>query len=266
MHIIDASFPTLLGRDWIKALFGPDWLLKLVNNVSDLPDSCEQQRQEFITEMKSSPVFLPGIGNVQGYEARLNLKPGARPRFLKARGAAFAIKDKVCDELNRMIDDGLLVKVDYSEWATPIVPVSKPDGQIRVCGDYKSTLNPALDTKVYPLPTIEECFASMVGGQLFTKIDIKQAYNSIRLREADQILTTINTQIGLLKWVRIPFGINSAGAQFQATIDELLLGIPFTCCRVDDILISGRTDREHMGNVREVMKRLEKAGFRCRKR
>jgi len=62
-------------------------------------------------------------------------------------------------------------------------------------------------------------------------------------------------------WTRLPFGINSAGAQFQATIDEVLTGIDQTCCRVDDILITGRNDEEHKANVREVVRRLENAGF-----
>ena len=263
LHIVDTGFPTLLGRDWIKVLFGSDWLSKLVNSVS-LPDAGEC-RKAFVEEMKSSPIFLPGIGDVKGYEAKLSLKPNARPKFCKARVPPFAIKDKVCDTLQKMVVDGRLSKVDHSEWASPIVPVVNPsDGSIRVCGDYKTTLNPALDTKTYPLPTVEECFASMVGGQLFTKIDIKQAYNSIRLREQDQILTTLNTQIGLVMWTRLPFGINSAGAQFQCTMDEVLLGISHTCCRVDDILVSGRSDQEHMVNAREVVTRLEKAGFKCR--
>ena len=74
----------------------------------------------------------------------------------------------------------------------------------------------------------------------------------------------MNTQLGLLMWTRLPFGINSAGAQFQATIDEVLTGIDQTCCRVDDILITGRNDEEHKANVREVVRRLENAGFRCR--
>ena len=262
LFIVDANFPTLLGRDWIKVIFGPDWLSRFVNHVS-FPDENER-RQTFIEKIKENPIFRSEIGDVHGYEARLNLKPDARPRFCKARVAAFAIKDKVVDELNKMIADGRLIKVDNSDWASPIVPVVKPDGTIRVCGDYKSTLNPALDTKVYPLPTLEECFKEMVGGQLFTKIDIKQAYNSIRLREEDQILTTLSTGIGLLKWCRLPYGINSAGAQFQSIIDEVLLGISHTCCRVDDILITGRNDDTHMANVQQVVTRLEDAGFRCR--
>ena len=262
LHIVDASFPTLFGRDWISVMFGSDWFKRVVNNVS-LSEGNERT-ESFIKEMKMSPIFRPEIGDVQGYEARLNLKPDVRPRFCKARVTAFAIKEKVCDELKKMIADGRLIKVDHSDWASAVVPVVKPDGSIRVCGDYKSTLNPALDTKVYPLPTVDECFAEMVGGQLFTKIDIKQAYNSLRLRQQDQILTTLNTALGLLKWGRLPYGINSAGAQFQATIDEVLSGISHVCCRVDDILITGRDDEKHMANVREVVSRLEKAGFRCR--
>ena len=133
-----------------------------------------------------------------------------------------------------------------------------------VCGDYKSTLNSALDTKIYPLPTVDECFAEMVGGKLFTKIDIRSACNSLKLREGDRILTTMNTELGLLMWTRLPFGINSAAAQFQSTIDEVLLGIDQTCCRVDDILITGQNDKEHMSNVKQVVDRLEQAGFRCK--
>ena len=261
LHVVDSCFPTLLGRDWIEVIFGPDWFTRLVNAATV---STGDDNVKFAEEMKKSSIFQPGIGVVKGYEARLDLKEGARPKFCKARVTAFSIRDKVETTLRNMISEGLLVPVDHSEWASPIVPVAKPDKSIRVCGDYKSTLNPALDTKTYPLPTVEECFASIAGGQLFTKIDIKSAYNSLILRKCDQTLTTMNTQLGLLMWTRLPFGINSAGAQFQATIDEVLTGIDQTCCRVDDILITGRNDEEHKANVREVVRRLENAGFRCR--
>ena len=211
LHVVDSCFPTLLGRDWIEVIFGPDWFTRLVNAAAV---STGDDNVKFAEEMKKSSIFQPGIGVVKGYEARLDLKEGARPKFCKARVTAFSIRDKVETTLKNMISEGLLVPVDHSEWASPIVPVAKPDKSIRVCGDYKSTLNPALDTKTYPLPTVEECFASIAGGQLFTKIDIKSAYNSLILRKCDQTLTTMNTQLGLLMWTRLPFGINSAGAQF----------------------------------------------------
>ena len=176
LHVVDSCFPTLLGRDWIEVIFGPDWFTRLVNAATV---STGDDNVKFAEEMKKSPIFQPGIGLVKGYEARLDLKEGARPKFCKARVTAFSIRDKVEITLKNMIGEGLLVPVDHSEWASPIVPVAKPDKSIRVCGDYKSTLNPALDTKTYPLPTVEECFASIAGGQLFSKIDIKSAYNSL---------------------------------------------------------------------------------------
>ena len=78
---------------------------------------------------------------------------------------------------------------------------------------------------VYPLPTAEDCFVEMKGGQHFSKIDIKQAYNSLPLREQDQLLATINTHQGLYKPLVLPYGINSASGIFQSVIDQELKGL-----------------------------------------
>jgi hypothetical protein len=119
--------------------------------------------------------------------------------------------------------------VDHLEYASPVVPIVKEEySHLR---DYKSTVNPNLDTKVYPLPVVEDCFSAMVGGKLFSKLDIKQAYNNLELRECDQIITTINTHKGLYKWSRLPYGISSTSAIFQCTMDKVLYGIPGVVCR-----------------------------------
>ena len=118
---------------------------------------------------------------------------------------AFSIRDKAETTLKNMISEGLLVPVDHSEWASPIVPVAKPDKSIiRVCGDYKSTLNPALDTKTYPLLTVEECFASIAGGQLFTKIDLNE--HTVETTDVDK--TSVRNQLPVLSQatLNLPFG------------------------------------------------------------
>ena len=76
-----------------------------------------------------------------------------------------------------MVMEGNLEKIDYSEWATPIVAVMKPDGSVLVCGDYKVTLNPCLKVNQHTLPRIEESFQTMNCGKKFTKLDLAQAYN-----------------------------------------------------------------------------------------
>ena len=95
----------------------------------------------------------------------------------------FALKDKIADELLRLEKEGVLEKVDSAEWATPIVPVLKPDNTVRICGDYKVTINPILDVPAYPLPTAEEIFSKLNGGQKFSKLDLSHAYQQVLLDE-----------------------------------------------------------------------------------
>jgi hypothetical protein len=78
-------------------------------------------------------------------------------------------------ELSRLENEGILSKVDTSEWASPIVPVMKPNGSVRICGDFKTTVNSMLNVDQYPLPRIDEIFATLAGGQKVTKIDLRQA-------------------------------------------------------------------------------------------
>ncbi|PIK49152.1 hypothetical protein BSL78_13986 [Apostichopus japonicus] len=86
------------------------------------------------------------------------------------------VKEQVTEEINRLVKEGILEKVEYSEWAAPVVPVKKPDGKIRLCGDYKVTINPELETTEYPLPRPEELYAKLNGGQKFSKLDLTSAY------------------------------------------------------------------------------------------
>ena len=223
----------------------------------------EESVQRRLDEIKKSIIFCPGIGDVIGYEAELQLKDEYRPVFRKNRSVPFALKDKIEATLDQMEDSGILRRVDHSQFASPVVPVLKDDQTVRICGDYKSTLNPALETKQYPLPSVEECFAPMAGGMLVTRLDIRQAYNNMRLRESDQKLTTMNTSKGLYAWTRLPYGVSSSTAIFQSTMDRVLQGMSRVACRVDDIILTGKDNEEHLTTLEEVIHRLETANFRC---
>lgn len=264
LYVIDGQFPTLFGREWIRVFFGDSWLSRLVGDTVHQLKVRANDHERFITSVKKSKVFEPGIGLVQGFEAALDLKVDVKPRFCKARPVPFALKEKVGEALDKGEAEGILERVDFSEFASPAVPVLKEDKTVRICGDYKSTLNPCIDTKVYPLPSVEDCFAEMVGGDLFSKIDIKQAYNNIPLRPSDRSLTTINTHQGLYQWTRLPYGVSSSSAIFQSAMDRVLTGIKGVVCRVDDILITAPSDELHKSRVKEVLNRLEEAGFRCK--
>jgi len=132
--------------------------------------------------------------------------------------------------------------VEFTERAAPIVPVVKQDGSVRICGDYKCTVNQVSKLDNYPIPKTDDLLATLGGGNKFTKLDMSQAYQQLLLDEESKKFTTINTHKGLYQYNRLPFGVSSAPGIFQRTMENLLQGIPHVVVRVDDILGSGKND------------------------
>ena len=136
----------------------------------------EQSTQIAVLKKKYSQVFSAGLGTMLHFKACLTVKPEAKPVFFRPRSIPFAFKETVEAELDRLEAEGIIEKVSSSEWAALIVPIPKGDGNIRVCGDYKITINPYLVVDQHPLPKPEELFLSLSGGQKFNKIDLSHAY------------------------------------------------------------------------------------------
>nr|XP_055038341.1 uncharacterized protein K02A2.6-like [Misgurnus anguillicaudatus] len=196
---------------------------------------------------------------------KLTVKPDSQPRCLKARPVAYAIKPKVEAELERLVQAGVLRPVHTSEWATPIVPVLKKDGSLRLCGDFKVTINPILTPEQYPLPRIEDLFSNLAGGQQFSKIDLCQAYLQMHVDPNSQKFLTIVTHKGMYQYQRLPFGISSAPALFQRAMDQILSGLTGVQCYLDDLLITGKDDQEHLSNLEATLQRLQNFGLKVRK-
>ena len=158
------------------------------------------------------------------FRAKLDVKKDAHPIFMKPRSVPFAIKEAIEEELKRLEAAGIIEKVPHSKWAAPILPVPKGDGKIRLCGDYKVTVNQSLEIDQYPLPKPEDLFASLSGGEKFSKIDLTQAYLQMTLEEESREYVTVNTHMGLFRYTRLPFRIASALAIFQRTMNTIYKG------------------------------------------
>ena len=180
---------------------------------------------------------------------------------MKARLVPYSVRKKVEDELNRLQELGIISPVSWSEWETPIVVVPKQDGAIRLCGDFKVSVNPALKIDMYPLPKVEDIFATLGKGELYSKIDLLQAYNQLEVEVASRNLLTINTHKGLFQYNRVPFGIAAAPAIWQRTLELVLQGIPRVHCLLDDIIIAGRDEEEHFRLLKQVMAQLDQHNF-----
>ena len=160
--------------------------------------------------------------------------------------------------------EGIIEPIEHSDWASPVMCVPKEDGTIRLCGDYKRTLNPNCCVDQYPLPRVDEMLASLAGCKRFSKIDLSRAYLQLNLDSESRQYTTLNTHKGLFRFTRLPFGVASASPIFQRTIEGVLRGIEHVLVRADDILVSGLDDDEHFRNLREVLDRLHQAGLRVK--
>ena len=131
------------------------------------------------------------------------------------------------------------MKVDTSEWATPIVPVVKGNGDVRICDDFKVMVNQAIKVDKYTVPRIEDIFTKLSNGKMFSKLDLRQAFLQLECEDSSKELLTVNTHRGLYCYNRLLYGILSAPAIWQRTIDQILQGIPGVQCILDDMVITG---------------------------
>ena len=253
--VVKGGGTTLLGRDWLQQL-RLDW-----KTIFSLHSTLNLQQ---VLDCHSS-VFTDELGTFNKSKVKFYLKENSKPLFLKARQVPFALRDRVAAELDRLQAAGIITPAKFSQWATPIVPIVKKDGSIRVCGDFRQTVNKHAKTEIYPLPRIEELFTTLSGGQSFTTLDLSHAYLQLELEEESQELVTINTHKGLYRYKRLPFGVASAPAIFQRTMEATLQGLPMVSVYLDDILVSGKTQQEHLANLNEVLTRLESAGLRLKR-
>ncbi|UTT89380.1 hypothetical protein NDA17_000487 [Ustilago hordei] len=135
--------------------------------------------------------------------------------------------------------------------------VPKKDGGLRLCVDYRG-LNEITVKNRAPLPLIEEQLFLLRKARIYTKLDLRAAYNLIRIAKGDEWKTAFGTQLGLYEYLVMPFGLANAPAHFQSFINDIfrdIIGI-YVVVYLDDFLIFSDTEEAHVTHVTEVLTRL----------
>ena len=152
--------------------------------------------------------------------------------------------------------------LENSAWGTVFTSENCLGGHF--LGGAKFPMTTALEVDHYPMPTVEDMFATLAGGSVFSKIDLSQAYNQVCLDAESRKYATVNTHRGLYRYTRLPFGIAPAPAIFQQIMERILQGIPNVLVYIDDILVTSKNEAEHLATLEQVLKRLKEAGLRAK--
>lgn len=178
----------------------------------------------------------------------------ARPRRLNPEKAI-----EVKKQLNDLIAQGT-IRPSSSNWSSPIHLVKKPDGSWRMCGDYRA-LNRITVPDRYPIPYLQDFTYILHGCTVFSKIDLLRAYHQVPVQEHDIPKTAICTPFGSYEYVFMSFGLRNAAQTQQRLMDEVLWGLPFVFCYLDDVLIASRDSDEHRRHLSEVFTRIQQFGL-----
>ncbi|XP_060775509.1 uncharacterized protein LOC132885169 [Neoarius graeffei] len=278
LHLIPSpEFPVILGLPWLTR-HNPriDWVTSQVVEwgpachasclLSSSPVSPAEPPD--LTELSQVPteywdlkeVFSKSRAAVlpphRAYDCAIDLLPGTTP----PRGRLFSLSQPERKAMEEYLKDALVsgfIRPSTSPAGAGFFFVGKKDGGLRPCIDYRG-LNKITVRNRYPLPLMSTAFDLLQGATVFTKLDLRNAYHLIRIRQGDEWKTAFNTPSGHYEYQVMPFGLTNAPAVFQALINDVLRDMInlYVFVYLDDILIFSKTVQEHRHHVRQVLQRL----------
>ncbi|EFQ98660.1 hypothetical protein MGYG_08943, partial [Nannizzia gypsea CBS 118893] len=151
------------------------------------------------------------------------------------------------------------IRESKSPAGAPLLFAPKADGSLRTCVDYRG-LNKMTIKNRLTLPRVDEMLDRLAGAMFFTKLDLREAYHRVRIKEGDEWKTAFRTRYGHYEYLVMPFGLANAPATFQGYINRVLTGLVDIACIVylDDILIFSASREKYIRHIKLVLDRLRK--------
>ena len=171
IYVVDEEYAPLLGRTWIRCL---DISLQEIdkdrqNSKSPNVEVNQVESDAIVTQIlsKYAEMFEKKVGVIPNEKGNTELRPNVKPVFIGARTVPYALRPLVEKELESLEEQKVLTRVDSSDWGSPLVVIPKADGGVRLCVDYKQTVNPRIVDGHYPLPKLEEVLNALQGGKRY---------------------------------------------------------------------------------------------------
>jgi hypothetical protein len=210
---------------------------------------------------KHKNLFNGELGDWDSSPVSLELQPNAKPFHSRAYPVPQVHEAAMRREVERLVSIGVLEECNDSEWGAPTFIIPKKDGRIRFISDFRK-LNTFLKRKPYPIPKIQDMLLKLKGFTYASALDLNMGYYTIRLDPDAQKLCTIVLPWGKYKYKRLPMGLAGSPDIFQEKMSDLMRGLEFVRCYLDDVLIiSTSTFEEHLQKVEQCFERIAKAGL-----
>lgn len=214
-----------------------------------------------VNPIQKTDVERQEFPKIAGISAKIFVDATVEPVAQPIRRLPIVMEEEVEELIQKMLSQGIIEKVDHpTGWISPLVPVRKGNGKLRLCVDLRA-VNKAVKTEKYPMPNIEDALASIRRIALVSKIDLESAFYHVELEPASRDLTTFITRSGLYRFCRLVFGIKCAPEIFQKIMQQLFGDIKGVIIYLDDLLIVGATTQEHDAALKEVMRRVKMYGL-----
>jgi hypothetical protein len=259
--------PTVLQKaeERQNRILDADYSKVELKDYTDSLDYMSKSEQEKLREVLSQfpTLFGGGLGRLKIDPIHLELKEGAKPYHAKPFGIPKAYESTTKKEIERFEKLGIWKRVRENAWTAGTFIQPKKTGDVRVLTDFRK-LNEYIVRRPHPLPKINDLLQKLEGFKYATAIDLSMGYYHIPLDDYSQKLCGTAVPWGLYQYTVLPMGICNAPDIFQSIMMRLLGDLEHVHCYIDDILITSCDSYEdHLEKVRNVLNRLEKAGFRA---
>ena len=189
-----------------------------------------------LSEFQRTLTDIPGRTDVLEHDIILT---DPKPFKVHQYPTPFRAKEAIEKEIETMLKQ-LIIRPSSSPYCSPITVVSKPDGNIRLCIDFRK-LNAITIFDNEPIPQMGEMVTRLTKAKYFTKLDLTKGYWQIPLKENCKQYTTFQTSLGLMEFNYLPFGLSTAAPTFQRAMNKVLGHLKFATNYIDDVLIFSET-------------------------
>jgi len=226
------------------------------------PDKCvdfnQKQLNDTLTSMSNAFSNNPGLCTT--VKCHITIADNVVPVSQQGRNIPVGIEQAVKNEISKLLDLGIILPSE-ALWSSPLVPVRKKDGSVRICVDFRQ-LNAVTPLVRYWVPSLDEILQKVGNSVCLSTLDLTAGFHQIAMDEKSSELTTFVCPLGKYRYARMPFGLKNAPAIFQAAVESVLSPVKdISCNYIDDVVIFSPDWKSHLAHLKSVITTLHTAGF-----